>query len=96
MERPLVLASVRSGGWAEPARIRLGLAERELAASIPGAFTEMLAQEPGLAQAWRLATREVFTHYLGRGFRAVDFVFDRASGGGAYVLSNTRPPDLDR
>jgi predicted GNAT superfamily acetyltransferase len=47
----------------------------------------MQQREPDLARAWRQATREVFTAYFGRGYRAVDFLLDREQGGGAYQLT---------
>jgi predicted GNAT superfamily acetyltransferase len=55
----------------------------------------MLADDPGLAAAWRLATREVFAHYLARGYRVVDFVRGAAGQGGAYVVSRAVPADLE-
>ena len=50
-------------------------------------FTEMLAAAPDLALAWRMETRRIFTTYFARGFRAVDFVLDRTSRTGAYLLA---------
>jgi predicted GNAT superfamily acetyltransferase len=47
----------------------------------------MQQREPDLARAWRQATREVFTAYFGRGYRAVDFHLNREQGGGAYQLT---------
>jgi predicted GNAT superfamily acetyltransferase len=54
---------------------------------IPTGFTDMLSRAPDLALAWRMATREIFTTYFGRGYRAVDFFLDRANGKGAYLLT---------
>jgi predicted GNAT superfamily acetyltransferase len=54
---------------------------------VPARFTEMQQREPDLARAWRQATREVFTAYFARGYRAVDFLLDREQGGGAYLLA---------
>jgi len=53
---------------------------------IPMGFTEMLAGAPDLALAWRLSTREMFTAYFGRGYKAVDFLLDRSAGRGSYLL----------
>lgn len=92
---PHVLQAPARGDWTEPARVELGRTDAALAVAVPGGFTEMLVRDPGLAEAWRLASREVFSHYLGRGYRVVDFAFDPASGGGAYGLSASRPADLD-
>jgi predicted GNAT superfamily acetyltransferase len=50
-------------------------------------FGEMLSRAPGLALAWRTATREIFTTYFARGYRAVDFTLDRAARKGSYLLT---------
>lgn len=88
---PHVVSAVQRGEWAEPARVELGRGDAQVAIAVPGGFTEMLEADPGLVQAWRLATREAFTHYLGRAYRVVGFAFDAASGGGAYTLSASLP-----
>ena len=49
-------------------------------------FTEMLSRAPDLALAWRMATREIFTTYFARGYRAVEFFLDRPARKGAYLL----------
>ncbi len=62
---------------------------------IPTDFPGILHRDRGLARAWRLATREVFLHYFGRGYRAVDFVLRPGPQlRGDYVLS--RSADEDR
>jgi predicted GNAT superfamily acetyltransferase len=66
--------------------VDLSLGSRRLLVEIPVGFTEMLAARPELAMAWRLATREIFTSYFSRGYRAVDFSLDRANRKGAYLL----------
>jgi predicted GNAT superfamily acetyltransferase len=53
---------------------------------VPARFSEMQAEQPALAQAWRLQTRELFTACFARGYRAVDFLRDE-QGGGAYLLA---------
>jgi predicted GNAT superfamily acetyltransferase len=58
----------------------------KLSVVIPTGFTEMLARHPELALEWRLATREIFTLYLRRGYRVVDFALDRMAGRGTYLL----------
>ena len=57
---------------------------------VPARFSEMQAQEPALAQAWRMQTRELFTACFARGYRAVDFVKDGRDGG-AYLLAMPDP-----
>jgi predicted GNAT superfamily acetyltransferase len=76
-----------AGEWLECADVDLALDARRLTVEIPVAFTEMLSRKPDLALAWRLRTREIFTTYFARGYRAVDFQLDRAAGKGAYLLT---------
>jgi predicted GNAT superfamily acetyltransferase len=66
--------------------VDLTLDARRLAVEIPMGFTDMLSKAPDLALAWRMATREVFTTYFGRGYRAVEFFLDRPSRKGSYLL----------
>jgi predicted GNAT superfamily acetyltransferase len=54
---------------------------------IPTGFTELQQQAPDRALEWRLAMREVFEAYFTRGYRAVDFVVDRARERGRYLLA---------
>ena len=39
------------------------------------------------ALAWRMATREIFTTYFGRGYHALEFLLDRPNRKGAYLLT---------
>ena len=75
-----------AGEWLECADVDLALDARRLVVEIPMGFGEMLSRAPVLALAWRMATREIFTTYFARGYRAVDFVLDRGSRKGAYLL----------
>jgi predicted GNAT superfamily acetyltransferase len=68
--------------------VDLSLTQRRVVVEIPTGFTAMLSAQPELAMKWRLATRELFTTYFGRGYATVDFRLDRARGRGAYVLVN--------
>ena len=78
---------VRPGGtWLVPAGHHLSLDGPRLGITIPTGFTEMQQRDLALAQAWRAATREMFTAYLGRGYEVVDFVLDRPGGRGTYLL----------
>lgn len=70
---PAAVTRIVSGGWDEPAGVALGLSDVAVGVAIPRRFSEMLREEPALALAWRLATRDVFRHYLGRGYRADGF-----------------------
>lgn len=84
--RPANKATV-AGEWLECADVDLTLDVRRLTVEIPVAFTEMLSRNPDLALAWRLSTRDIFTTYFARGYRAVDFRLDRAARKGAYLLT---------
>jgi predicted GNAT superfamily acetyltransferase len=90
---PAILETSRSGAWLAPARLTLGRSEPDLVAAVPGGFSEMLLGDAGLAHAWRLATREVFGHYLARGYRVVAFQ-PEPGGGGRYRLTTSLPADV--
>ena len=75
-----------SGGWLPPAAIDLALDAKRISIEIPTGFTEMLANAPDLALEWRMTTRELFTTYFARGYRAVEFFLDRPSRTGSYLL----------
>jgi predicted GNAT superfamily acetyltransferase len=77
----------RIGARRECTDVNLSLDDRRLLVEIPTGFTEMVGATPDLALDWRMATREMFLTYFGRGYRAVDFVLDRAGGRGAYLLA---------
>jgi len=75
-----------AAGWFECVDVRVDLDAPRVLVEIPMGFTEMLAGAPDLALAWRLSTREMFTAYFGRGYKAVDFLLDRPAGRGSYLL----------
>jgi len=76
-----------AGAWLECVDVNLALDAPRLAVEIPMGFTDMLARDPGPALAWRMATREIFNTYFGRGYRAVEFFLDRPSRKGTYLLA---------
>jgi predicted GNAT superfamily acetyltransferase len=76
-----------TGEWLACAETNLALDARRLLVEIPTGFTEMLSQAPDLAMEWRMATREIFRTYFGRGYRAVEFFLDRPNRKGAYLLA---------
>jgi predicted GNAT superfamily acetyltransferase len=82
----VVNPSRTAGEWLEPGDADLGLDERRVLIEIPAGFTGMLANRPGLALEWRMATRTIFQQYFGRGYRAVDFFFSQEAGRGQYLL----------
>jgi len=75
------------GDWFESVDVDLSLDARRLLVQIPMGFTDMLARNPELALAWRICTRAIFTTYFDRGYKAVDFMLDRAAGIGTYLLT---------
>ena len=76
-----------AGEWLECSDVDLSLADRRVLVDIPVGFTEMLSSAPDLAMRWRMATREIFTAYFKRGYRAVDFTLDRPARRGTYLLA---------
>lgn len=86
-EAPLVNRTTRAGAWLRCESYDLARSERRLSVEIPVGFADMQQQEPHLALAWRMATREIFTTYFARGYRAVDFALDRERGRGQYLLA---------
>ncbi|HVB38545.1 MAG TPA: hypothetical protein VND92_08400 [Vicinamibacterales bacterium] len=84
---PTVNRTTAAGRWRECDGFDLSLTDRRVLVEIPVGFTEMLRDDPGLADAWRMATREIFQHYFRRGYRAVDFFLDRPNRLGAYLLA---------
>ena len=76
-----------AGEWLAPAAIDLSLDAKRIGVAIPIGFSEMLLTAPELALEWRMATRELFTIYFARGYRAVEFFLDREARKGAYLLT---------
>lgn len=72
--------------WDMPAETTLPPDRDRVMIRVPARFSEMQANEPDLARAWRQQTRELFTNCFAQGYRAVDF-FKDARAGGAYLLS---------
>jgi predicted GNAT superfamily acetyltransferase len=84
---PFVNAAELRNEWFEPSHAELGRSDPELRVTIPVGFTEMQLREPDLARRWRQHTREIFTHYLGRGYSVVDFALDADVLRGHYLLT---------
>jgi predicted GNAT superfamily acetyltransferase len=78
-----------AGGWLEPGDGDLTSDARRILVEIPADFSTMQAERPSLARAWRMATRPIFQHYLGRDYRVVDFFFSREAGRGQYLLAKS-------
>jgi predicted GNAT superfamily acetyltransferase len=79
----------RDREWLEPEIVDLDLTAKRISVEIPMGFTDMLSRAPELALEWRMATRQMFTAYFGRGYRALEFFLDRPAGKGAYLLVRT-------
>lgn len=86
-DAPVLNPSRETGEWLEPGPARLDARDRRVLVEIPMGFGDMQARRPELALAWRLATRELFQEYLGRGYRVVDFFLSRESRRGHYLLA---------
>jgi predicted GNAT superfamily acetyltransferase len=84
---PVVNQVRPSRQWPACGSYDLNRSERRLWVEIPTGFTEMQIEDPPLALEWRMATRAIFTTYFARGYRAVDFVLDKAIGRGRYLLA---------
>jgi predicted GNAT superfamily acetyltransferase len=86
-EAPVANATAMEGEWRTVTAIDLAITDRRLWIEIPTGFTHMQQQEPGRALQWRLEVRQMFEHYFGKGYRAVDFVLQREKGFGRYLLA---------
>ena len=91
-DAPQAIDVRQAGQWWECAAPRLELDSARLFVPIPPDFTRMQREAPDLARTWRLTTREALTTYLGRAYRVVDFLRDRDSGGGQYLLHRETEP----
>lgn len=67
-----------------PAQTRLALDDAFLRLSLPQDFMRLVQEQPDLALAWRLHTREILLHYFARGYSLTGFT---RRGGPAYLLS---------
>jgi predicted GNAT superfamily acetyltransferase len=81
-----------AGEWLAPGGHHLSLDAPHLAVTIPTDFTEIQQRNLPLARDWRLATREIFSNCLARGYKVTDFVLDRPRRRGRYMLSLSLEP----
>jgi predicted GNAT superfamily acetyltransferase len=84
---PVVNRTRPHAAWSENEAIDRDRTDRRLWVEIPVGFTEMQVDAPDLARRWRFETRDIFTTYFSRGYRAVDFVLNRERGFGRYLLA---------
>jgi predicted GNAT superfamily acetyltransferase len=88
----LVNGSLETAAGLAPGRADLAADARRLLVEIPSRFQE-LQENPDLALAWRLHTREIFQAYFDRGYCALDFFLARNAGRGHYLLARDRERD---
>lgn len=86
-EAPVANSTIVEGEWRTNTAINLTIDERRVWIEIPTGFTQMQQQAPQHALAWRMDVRQMFQHYLSKGYRAVDFVLQRDAGFGRYLLA---------
>lgn len=87
-DAPRVNDVERKGDWLACAGFDLARRDARLAVVIPPRFTDMLKREPVAAHAWRMASREIFSAYLSRGYRVIDFSFEPGADRGTYLLES--------
>jgi predicted GNAT superfamily acetyltransferase len=75
------------GRWGACREVDLAADADHLLVRVPTAFLGMLEGATDLALEWRMQTRAIFTTYFARGYRATEFLFDRTTGQGSYLLS---------
>jgi predicted GNAT superfamily acetyltransferase len=85
----LLNPSIERDGRLTPGTADLTSDARRVFVEIPVGFSEIQLDDPDLALAWRLHTREIFQTLFSRGYRAVDFFLSRESGRGHYLLAST-------
>ena len=87
LDVPLVNAVADNGTWLACTGVDLACEADELAVAIPAGFNEMLEAEPGLGHDWRMASRQLFGHYLNGGYRVTGFSFGPGGREGRYRLA---------
>lgn len=83
---PCVTGVIVRNGWLACTGADLARREPAITVAVPARFTDMLAERPDDARAWRMLTRDVFQSYLSRGYRAADFVCAKGADRGFYLL----------
>jgi predicted GNAT superfamily acetyltransferase len=88
---PLVNAVSDDGTWLACTGVDLTCGADELLIAIPAGFNEMLDRAPELGDAWRMASRQLFGHYLNGGYRVTGFAFGPGPREGRYRLTRRKP-----
>jgi predicted GNAT superfamily acetyltransferase len=81
---PQLLGFQEGGLFPVPGEPKLALDDPHLLVNIPAAIEPIMDQDMALAVRWREATRELFVHYLGRGYEIREFL--RGEELSSYVL----------
>jgi predicted GNAT superfamily acetyltransferase len=76
-----------SGRWLEVEGVLDDVTAGRIEIAVPPEFTAMQQEALDLAQTWRQATRLAFERAFAKGYRVVDFHYDRERGGGRYLLA---------
>jgi predicted GNAT superfamily acetyltransferase len=84
---PIVNPSGTRDGWIVPGPAALDADERRVLVEIPSDYDAIQRFDSALALDWRFASREVFTSYLARGYRVVDFFLSKEQRRGQYLLA---------
>ena len=92
LDLPLANAVADNGTWLACTGVDLTCAAEELAVAIPAGFNDMLDREPGLGHQWRMASWQMFGHYLNAGYLVTGFSFGPGPREGRYRLSRRRTP----
>ncbi len=95
-EAPFVNVTERRGGLLVNAEVRLDLQEGKLLVEIPTDLNALKRRDLELARRWRLETREIFRHYLGRGYLVSEFLVVPDGDGrrGFYLLERASAEDV--
>jgi predicted GNAT superfamily acetyltransferase len=83
---PCVTDVALRDGWLTCAGANVACREPAVTVAVPARFTDMLAERPDDARAWRMITRDVFQSYLSRGYRATDVAYAKGADRGVYLL----------
>lgn len=76
LEHPYCISTYLVDGFVRPSKITLNLNNEYLLVPVPGNFQALKGSDFPLAVKWRETTRQVFTHYLKRGWLVVDLLKD--------------------
>jgi len=87
LDLPLANTVVDNGTWLACTGVDLACGAAELAVAIPAGFNEMLEREPDLGHDWRMASRQLFGHYLEAGYLVTGFSFGPGPREGRYRLT---------